>query len=156
MQVNIKVPVGASKHDVWNLITDIEHAAENINGIESVEVLDKPAQGVVGLKWRETRKFGGKTATETIWITDAVEDSYYMTEARSHGSLYKGRVYVEGEVDETTLGMDFTATPETMGAKILSFVMAPLFRGATEKALLNDLKDLKAIAENRRADGSTH
>lgn len=147
MNIKIQVPVEASRHDVWRLITDIEHAADRIAGIEDVEVLEQPSEGVVGLKWRETRKFGGKTATETMWITEAEEDSYYLTEARSHGSVYRGRVYVVEENGATQLGMDFDAEPQTFGAKVLSAVVTPLFKGAMKKALLNDLKDIKAAAE---------
>ncbi len=65
MHMNVEVPVEASKQEIWRLITDIENAPSRISGIEELEVLESPADGLVGLKWRETRQFGGKTATET-------------------------------------------------------------------------------------------
>ena len=147
MHMNIEVPIDASKHDIWNLITDIEHASDRISGIEEVEVLESPADGLVGLKWRETREFGGKKATETMWVTEAVKDSHYRTEARSHGSVYRSRMYITDDSEGTRLGMDFDCEPQTFGAKLMWGVFGFMFRGATHKALLQDLKDIKAAAE---------
>ena len=147
MHMNLEVPVQASKRDVWKLIADIEHAPSRISGIEEVEVLESPTDGLVGLKWRETRKFAGKTATETMWVTEAVEDSHYRTEAQSHGSVYRSRMYVSDDGDGTRLGMDFDCEPQTFGAKLIWAVFGFMFRGATRKALLQDLNDIKAAAE---------
>ena len=147
MRIEATVSVDAPKHSVWQKITDIEHAAQTISGIESVEILNKPADGLVGLKWKETRTMFGKQATETMWITDAIEDDYYLTEAQSHGSIYRAKVQVADEDGKTRLSMDFDAEPQTVGAKILSATMGFMFKGATQKALLKDLEDVKAAVE---------
>ena len=153
MHMNVEVPVEASKQEIWRLITDIENAPSRISGIEELEVLESPADGLVGLKWRETRQFGGKTATETMWVTEAVEDSHYRTEAQSHGSVYRSRMYITDNGDGTRLGMDFDCEPQTFGAKVMWAVFGFLFRGATRKALLQDLNDIKAAAEGSRPSG---
>ena len=147
MHMNVEVPIEASKHEIWKLITDIEHASDRISGIEEVEVLESPADGLVGLKWRETRKFGGKTATETMWVTEAEQESHYRTEAQSHGSVYRSRMYISDGDDGTRLGMDFDCEPQTFGAKVMWGAFGFMFRGATRKALLQDLIDIKAAAE---------
>lgn len=147
MRVEVSVPVNASRHDVWQKVTDIENAASTISGIDKIEILDKPSQGIVGLKWKETRTLFGKTATETIWITDAVEDSYYLTEAQSHGSVYKSKIQLSDRDGTTYLSMDFDAEPQSFGAKVLSATMGFMFKGATKKALLQDLTDVKAAVE---------
>ena len=148
MKISIDVPVHAPRHEVWIAVTDIENAANRVSGIEEVRVLERPESGLVGLKWKETRTLFGKTATETMWITDAVDNEYYLTEARSHGTVYTGKIYLEDRGDVTQLGMHFVASPETMTAKILSAVTGVLFRGATRKALLQDLQDVKASCEH--------
>lgn len=148
MRISVTVPVHAPRQDVWKIITDIDNAADRISGIETVTVLEKPASGLIGLKWKETRTLFGKSATETMWITDAVENEYYLTEARSHGTVYTGKVYVRDQGDVTELGMDFTARPESVTAKILSAITGVLFRGATRKALRQDLEDVKAACEH--------
>ena len=147
MQITTEVHVDAPKQAVWQAITDIEHAADRISGIEKIEVLDKPDAGFVGLKWRETRKMFGKAATETMWITDAVDNDYYEVEAQSHGSVYKSRVSVSEKDGGTDLRMDFGATPTNLTARILSATMGFMFKGATEKALHQDLEDIKTAVE---------
>src|SRR5688572_20284670 len=88
MECVASVLIQAPREVVWNRITDIEHAAQTVRAIEKVEILEKPPSGLVGLKWKETRTMFGKTATETMWITDAVAPEYYKTRAESHGAIY--------------------------------------------------------------------
>lgn len=147
MRIAIQVPVEASIQNVWKKVTDIENAAETISGIDDVKILEKPPEGLVGLKWTETRTMMGKQATETIRVTEAVENDYYLTEAQSHGSIYKGRIQVSEKDGSTSLSMVFDAEPQTLGAKVLSATMGFMFKGVTEKALLQDLKDVKAAVE---------
>lgn len=151
MRFNVEVSVNAPKNEVWQLVSDIEHAADRISGIESLEILEKPAEGMLGLKWQETRTLFGNTATETMWITDVVDNDHYITEARSHGSIYKSKVYVSDDGGTTRLGMDFAAEPQTFGAKVLSATMGFMFKGTTRKCLLQDLEDIKAVAEGATA-----
>ena len=150
MHLQVTVPVNASKHDVWQVVADIENAANTISAIDKIEVLEKPSQGLVGLKWRETRTLFGKTATETMCVTNAVEDQFYSTEARSHGAVYKSRIQVSDKGGTTLLSMDFDAEPNSFGAKLLSATIGVMFKNATKKALLKDLEDVKAAAEKTR------
>src|SRR5687768_2543408 len=92
MKVHAQVHIRAPKEAVWKTITDIKNAPNRISGIQKVEVLEQPPSGVVGLKWRETRTMFGKSATEVMWITKAVENSYYETRAESHGAIYHSRM----------------------------------------------------------------
>jgi len=53
MIVEAQVTINGSKAAIWAAITNIENASETISGIENIEVLEKPANGLVGLRWRE-------------------------------------------------------------------------------------------------------
>lgn len=150
MHITESVDVHAPVQDVWRMITDIENAPEFISAIEEVEILERPPQGIIGLKWKETRSLFGKTATETMWITEANENDFYCTEARSDGTVYRSKLQLSDRGDVTRLAMDFDAEPTTIAGKILGSTVGLLFRGATRKALLWDLKDVKAAAETRR------
>lgn len=141
------VSINAPKEKVWEVITNIENAAESISGIEEVEILEKPESGLVGLKWKETRIMFGKTATEVMWITEAVENDYYKTRAESHGSIYTSTISVEEKEGVSILSMEFGAKMVTLGAKIMGTLMMPFFKGATRKALQKDLDDIKARVE---------
>ena len=112
-----------------------------------VEVLERPPTGILGLKWRETRTLFGKTATEVMWITGVEEGSSYKTEARSHGSVYRSEIRVSEVGDRTRLRMVFEAEALTFGARVFSVLLGFMIKGATKKALLQDLMDVKAVAE---------
>ncbi len=88
MIVEAQVTINGSKAAIWTAITDIANASETISGIENIEVLERPANGLVGLKWRETRMLFGKTATAEKWITDAAEKKSYKTRAESDGFVF--------------------------------------------------------------------
>jgi carbon monoxide dehydrogenase subunit G len=150
MIVEAQVTIAGSKQVVWDRITDIEHAAETISGIEKLEVLHKPASGIVGLKWRETRTMFGKSATEVMWITEAAEQQHYKTRAESHGCVYECTFRLAGQGGDTRLTMTFESTPRSFAAKLFSPLMAA-FKGALKKQLQKDLDDIKSAVEQRRA-----
>ena len=52
MLVEAQLTINGSKEAVWAAITDIENASEIISGIEKIEIVEKPANGLVGLRWR--------------------------------------------------------------------------------------------------------
>ena len=49
--VEAQVTINGSKAAIWAAITNIENASETISGIENIEVLEKPENGLVGLRW---------------------------------------------------------------------------------------------------------
>lgn len=147
MAIEAQVTIDAPKEKVWDVITNIEHASENISGIEKVEVLEKPIDGIVGLKWRETRTMFGQTATEVMWITDAEENECYRTRAESHGSVYTTDFVLSEQDGKTRLSMEFDAVPQTLGSRLMWTLTGWFFRGSTKKGLMQDLVDIKAAAE---------
>lgn len=152
MEIQVQVPITGSKEAIWKVITDIEHAQENISGIEKVEVLEKPSEGLVGLKWIETRTLFGKTATETMWITEAVPYSHYKTRAENHGAIYLSEMRITEVGGETFLNMGFKSQAQNFGARVMSRLMGPLFKNATKKAMVRDLEDIKAVVEEGSAN----
>ena len=147
MKIKAKVSIKGKKEDVWDVITDIEGSVERISAIESVEILEKPASGILGLKWKETRTMFGKEATEIMWVTDVKENEYYQTRAENHGAVYISRLEINEVGQETKLTMGFEGEAQSFGAKIMSFLTGFMFKGATEKALKQDLIDIKAFVE---------
>lgn len=77
MKIAIDIDIKAPKEQVWKVITDIENSVNTITGIDDIEILNKPIDSIVGLKWKETRTIFGKSATEIMWITEAKENNYY-------------------------------------------------------------------------------
>ncbi len=148
MQLSVETIVNAPQEKVWATVTDIEHCANVISAIVDLKILAKPDDGIIGLKWTETRLMFGKSASETMWITDAVAPSYYCTRAESHGSVYLTKIMLSETADgATNLVMSFTAEPQSIGIKVMSILMAPIIKGAMIKALQQDLNDIKNYVE---------
>ncbi|MCP5006996.1 MAG: SRPBCC family protein [Planctomycetes bacterium] len=147
MIIKAQISINGSKEEVWEVITDIENSQSTITGIEKIEVLEKPTNGLVGLKWQETRTLFGKTATEIMWITDAKEKELYSTRAESHGAVYITNLVLSDQDHGTRLTIEFKGIPQTFGAKLMSVIMGFFFKSATKKALMQDLVDIKAVIE---------
>jgi hypothetical protein len=146
MLVEAQVTINGSKAAIWAAITDIEHAAEIISGIESIEVVEKPASGLVGLKWRETRILFGKPATVEKWITEAVENEFYRTRAEDSGFVFLTTMRISESGGTVALISSHETKPQGFAAHLKSMPMV-LFKGVIKKAILEDLNDIKSAVE---------
>jgi hypothetical protein len=147
MLVEVQVTVHGSKAAIWAVMTDIANASEIIRGIEKIEVLEKPANGLVGLKWRETRMLFGKPATADKWITEAAENEYYSTRAESDGFVFLSTTSISESNGIITLTSAHDSKPQSIVARVMSVPMMFLFKGVAKKALLQDLIDIKSAVE---------
>ena len=146
MIVEAQVTINGSKAAIWAAITNIENAAKIISGIENIEVLEKPANGLVGLRWRETRMLFGKPATVEKWITDAAENEFYKTRAESDGFVFLSTTSISEGSGGISLISSHDSKPQGFVARLQSIPMV-LFRGVVKKALLQDLSDIKTAVE---------
>jgi hypothetical protein len=128
-------------------MTDFENASETISGIQKIEILEKPAKGLVGLRWRETRMLFGKPATAEKWITDAAESEFYKTRAESDGFVFLSTTSISESSGGMTLSTSHDSQPQGIVARLLSTPMMFFFKGVARKALLQDLNDIKAAVE---------
>lgn len=149
MIVEAQVTINGSKEAIWAVITDIENASKTVNGIEKVEVLEKPENGLVGLKWRETRTLFGKSAAEEMWITEAAENEFYKARAESHGFIYISTISISAQDGSNSLTMTHDSKPQGLVAKLLSIPMGIVFKVVAKKAFLQDLNDIKAAVEQQ-------
>lgn len=147
MFVEADVTIKGSTAAIWAAIINIEHAAETISGIESIEVLEKPANGIVGFRWRETRMLFGKPATVEKWITDAAENEFYTTRAEDNGFVFISTFRISESRDGFTLTSSHDSQPQGFVARLMSMPMALLFKGVARKAILQDLNDIRSAVE---------
>lgn len=151
MIVEAQVTINGSKAAVWAAITDIENASEIVRGIEAIEVLERPASGLVGLRWRETRMLFGKPATAEKWITDVADGQSYRTRAESDGFVFLATMSVSESGRGVTLTSAHESRPQSIVARWFKMPMVFLFRGVVRKALLQDLHDIKSAVEQERS-----
>lgn len=147
MSVSVSETINAPREKVWAIITDIENAGNFIQAITDLRVLEQPEEGLVGLKWQETRIMFGKEAMETMWISSVEPGFWYETTAESHGMIYHSKLSLEESGAETKLTMDFRSIPQTLKARLFGLLFS-LFNGTIVKAFAADLKDIKAQAES--------
>jgi hypothetical protein len=148
MIVEAQVTINGSKAAIWAAITNIENASETMSGIENIEVLEKPANGLVGLRWRETRMLFGKPAIAEKWITDAAENAFYKTRAEDNGFVFLSTMSIsESSSGNITLTSSHDSQPQGIVAKLMSIPMGLFFKGVAKKAILQDLNDIKAAVE---------
>ena len=148
MLVDVQVAIAGSRAAVWSVMTNIDQAAEILSGVDQIEIVERPATGLVGLRWRETRMLFGKPATAEKWITDAKDGEYYTTRAEDGGFVFLATNRVTAANSGVTLTSIHDSQPQTLGAKIMSIPMTLFFKGVARKALLQDLNDIKAAVEN--------
>ena len=148
MKITDNVYIDAPVERVFETFCDLDNAPSNVSGIVALDVLEGPAQLQAGTKWRETRVFAGKEATETMWVTAFEENVSYTVDAQSHGMHYQSVYLFMPSHGGTRLDYRFTMTPLTFGARLMS-VVGLVFLGATKKALVNDHRELKAVCEAR-------
>ena len=147
MEISVEIEIKASKKAVWAEITDIKNSARMIQSIIALEMLNEPESGLVGLKWAETRLMFGKEASETMWITEAVENEYYCTRAENCDSIYITQLTLNQRGKNTLLTMSFTGKSEKLFIKIISSCMSLFIKSAMRKALQKDLQDIKTHME---------
>lgn len=148
MIVEAKVTINASRAAIWNTITNIEKTAEFMSGIEKIEVVEKPANGIVGLRWRETRMYFGKPATVEIWITDAAENEFYKTRAESDGFVFLSTMSISESSSGITLTTSHDYKPQSIAARLKPLPMF-LFGGKMKKIFLKELNDIKTAVEQK-------
>ncbi len=96
MTITVSEEISASRECIWNIITDIDTWADTISGIVSIEVINRPEAGIVGLKWREKRVLFGRDVVETMWVSAAEPNSWYEEYgahlSRSNYSIWDGSI----------------------------------------------------------------
>jgi hypothetical protein len=150
MLVESQVNINGSKAAVWAVMTNIENAAEILSGVKKIEILEKPTDGLIGHRWRETRMYFGKPATVEKQITDAAENEFYLTRAEDSGFFFLATMRISERGGGVTLTSTHDTQPQGFVAKLKSTPMF-LFKGMLTKALLQDLNDIKNAVERKSA-----
>ena len=148
MKLTTDIEIKAPKEKVWIVITDIENSVNAISGIDKIEILNKPKDTLVGLKWMETRTIFGKSATETMWITEATENNYYKTRAESNGAIYQTILKLAEKENTTFLTMEFSTEAISLKGKIMAFIFGRMLSKSMKKLIKKDLIDIKNTVEN--------
>ncbi|MGI8948067.1 MAG: SRPBCC family protein [Ornithinimicrobium sp.] len=146
--VTVQRTIQAPVQRVWDVLTDLDRAAQRRSAITEVEILtDGPY--ALGTTWLQTRRMLGRSATEEMCVTDNDPLRRTVIEASSSGADYTTTFVLTEAVDSVTeLSVELraeTADPTTP-QKVAWAVVGKAGRTATERALRADLDDIAAAA----------
>ena len=119
MEISVEVEIDSPKSKVWTAITNIQNCEKMISAIINLKILYQPEEGLVGLKWTETRKMFGKESSETMWITDCKDGEYYCTRAENCGAIYVTKIALSEVSNKTILTMSFSGTSDSVFVKLI-------------------------------------
>jgi carbon monoxide dehydrogenase subunit G len=146
--LSLSKQIDAPIESVFDVATDLAHAAEHIRGIKKIELLT-PGPVALGTRWRETRKMMGHESTETLEITAFNRPRHYTVGCNSCGCYFESTFSFVPEGNTTKVTIDLRAEARTFFAKLMS-PLGKLMLGKTmRKCLEDDLDDLKRVAESR-------
>jgi hypothetical protein len=97
--------VEAPPETVFDVATDLEHAAEHVRGIEKIELLTPGPVGV-GTRWRETRKMMGHESTETLEVTEFDRPRSYTVGCNSCGCYFETQFSFVPRAGGTDVSLD--------------------------------------------------
>ena len=147
MHITATITINSSREQVWTAITDITQWQSMIGGIIDLTVLHQPQEGLVGLKWAETRHVFGKESTETMWITEVKEREFYCTRAENCGAIYVTKMSLNEVDGQTQLTMSFSGSADGVVMKLMTSLMSLFIKKSMLKLIEQDLRDIKAYIE---------
>ena len=147
MKVTAEIAIDGSREAVWGVITDIENWTSMITNIIRIRILNKPENGIGGMEWLETRSMFGVEATETLQVTDLLENQYYCSRCERSDAVVQTRFSLKDHRGKTLLGVSIDVEPQTSFSRTLSFCMGPILKSAVLKVLQQDLADIKQQVE---------
>ena len=147
--VTVSNQIAAPVEKVFALFTDIERAAEHVDGIKEIEMLT-PREFGLGSRWLETREVLGRLDTAEMEITSFEKNRTYTI------SHHKGGPRIGASIDTV-----FSFAPSGDGTKVtIEFdlespgmppgILVPLgwaIAGKVRDVLAHDLADMKESAE---------
>ncbi len=143
--IQMSTRVNASQERVFEVFTDLENAATNVEGIESIELL---GEGPVaeGTRWKETRVIFKKKAVEEMWISKFDPPRSYTVQADTCGCDFFTTFTFTPEGEGTRVEMTMLSKARGFMAKLMT-PLGWMFSGSMKKLMQKDLDDLKKVAE---------
>jgi hypothetical protein len=139
--------VQAPVERVFDVFTDLHHAAKRVNGIEAIDLLTEGPIGA-GTRWRETRIMFGKAASEEMWISAFDPPRGYSVECDSCGAHVVSHFRFTSEEDGARVEQEFIWSATSLVAKLMS-PLARLMVKPMMQAMDQDLEDLKRAPNSR-------
>lgn len=144
-QFSTSIDIAAPVADVFALFADLPNATR-IPGIVRVEMLT-PGPVRKGTRFKETRKFMGKEATEELEVTAFDAGRSMSVGCTSHGATHGTRFDFVPAGGGTRVLVEYVLEPHSFMAKMSGGLMM----GAIRKCIDEDIAAIKRAAESAAA-----
>lgn len=141
--------INAPLETVFEVATDLQRAADHLRGVEKIELLTT-LPITAGTRWRETRSKMGRQHALELEVTDFDPPYSYTVAGMCCGSQVETTFrFAALANDATRLSLEARCEARSLGAKLMSPFTALVFGKKVRQARLDDLEDMKRVAESR-------
>lgn len=155
--IHLSQSINASPEHIWDVITDLPHAAEILRSVRSVDTMSEAGEYAVGTTWREDRTFFGHHGEEELHVTESEPPRRTIHETRLGHDKIRTAYSIQPNSDGSTKLL-VTATVDmkerTKAENLIWNTWGNISFEQTKKMLAQDLEDIAAEAERRAADRS--
>lgn len=131
---------------VFDVFTDLARAGERLTAVQRIEVLTDGPVGK-GTRWRETRLMMKSQVTETLEFTAFERPGRCVISCVSREAAFETEFRFLPDGAATRVEMQFNWKPQSLMAKLMS-PLAPLIMRMIRKSMVQDLNELKTVAEH--------
>lgn len=143
-----EIIVDAPPELVFDVFSDFPAYADMITDIDSIEMLTDPPVGL-GTRYREVRTVAMKENTQTYEVVAFDPPHAFTLEARPEGGFCRiACSFVRQPDDSTIVIFSVSVEYESFSTKVFSSIMWPLMQTQLHAVIIQDLSELKAVAES--------
>jgi len=146
MDLTLQELISAPRERVWSIITDVERAANYLEGVKAIDIIEQPDTGLVGLTWLVKRVVFGKPIAETLSITAANPQQWYEVTTTGGEATCQSRISLDEQRGAILLSMELSITPRSAQGKMTA-PLSKLIERTIRRTLEQDLRSIRLVAE---------
>jgi hypothetical protein len=153
MEVSAELRITGTRAAVWAVASDVEGWARIVQGVRGIEIVTRPATGLTGLRWKETRLLFDKPETVEKWVTESVDQEFFTSRAEQDGFVFTTSLRLTEQGGGVLVTSTHRTDTQTLGARLRALPLF-LFKGMFRKVILADLQDFKTAVEGAPSRGA--
>jgi hypothetical protein len=152
--IHLSTAINASPEAVWDVLTDLPHAADILRSVKTAELLTE-GEYAVGTTWREDRTFFGHKETEELHVTESEPPRRTIHETKVGHDKIRTAYSIQPSTEGGTkllLTVTIDMSERTQRERLTWNTWGNISFEQTKKVLEHDLEDIGREAERREAD----
>ena len=152
--IHLSTAISASPEAVWDVLTDLPHAADILRSVKTAELLTE-GEYAVGTTWREDRTFFGHHGQEELHVTESEPPRRTIHETKVGHDKIRTAYSIQPSTEGGTkllLTVTIDMSERTQRERLSWNTWGNINFEQTKKVLDQDLEDIGREAERREAD----